>query len=393
MAFQVVMPRLGWSMEAGSVAAWRKKDGEAVAAGEILLEVESEKAVQEVEALESGILRIPADSPPVGTSVPVGTPLAWLLAPGEQMPSGLVAAVTAVAAQPAVAPPVAAPAVAPAPAPPTAGPAAIRRPAISPRAKRAAAQLGVDWAGLAGSGSSGRIVERDVRKAAASHAGMPSAAAAGTAPRAAASTPVILTTETDATDLVRLQGPQGTRAAPGMPSFSDFLVKLAAQAMVRHPRVNARFEGAAAVRPSSVDIGIAVVSGHGLVAPAVRGVQSKSLRQVARETAGLVERARSGRIAAGELGGGTLVVVDLGAFDLDGFAPGSTLFDCAVLGAGRVVAKQVVTDAEAGRTAIRRMMTLTLVFDARLVDPAPAARFLQTVKQFVEQPLLWLVDA
>ena len=378
MAFQVVMPRLGWNMEEGSVAGWRKKDGEAVTAGEILLEIESDKAIQEVEALESGILRITDDSPPVGTVVPVGTTLAWLVGPGEQAPSGPTAPVgvplpSAVSSRSAVAARRGRP-------PGTAGSAA---PAISPRAKRAAAQLGVSWTGLTGSGSSGRIVERDVRKEADSRATAHGAAGA----------PVVLTTEADATDLVRLHSPQGRPAARGMPSFDDLLVKLAAQALARHPRVSARFGGATADQPASVNIGIAVETEQGLVAPVVRDAQSKSLRQIARESADLVERARAGRLTAEEQRGGTLVVVDLGAFDLDGFTPASGGSGCAVLSVGRIVAKQVVTDAEAARVAVRRMMILTLTFDARRVDAAPAARFLQTVKQYVEQPLFWLVDA
>ena len=386
MAFQVVMPRLGWNMEEGSVAAWRKRDGEAVSAGEILLEIESDKAIQEVEALESGILRIPGDSPPVGTVVPVGTALAWLVGPGETVPSGPTTPSRSAAASPK-----AAGSAAPASPVEPAGPGARKGPAISPRAKRAAAQLGVSWSGLTGSGSSGRIVERDVRQAAASAAAEPAGARAG--PAALRAGLAVLATEADATELVRLRSPAGFRAAANAPSFRDLLVKLAAQAMVQHPGVNARFDGSSAVRPSSVDIGIAVETERGLVAPVVRSVESKRLRRLAGETADLLARAGSGRLAAGELGGGTLVLVDLGAYDLDVFVPAASRFDCAVLAAGRVVAKQVVTDAEAGRTSMRRMMTLTFAFDVRLVDPAPAARFLRTVKQFVEQPLFWLVDA
>jgi pyruvate/2-oxoglutarate dehydrogenase complex dihydrolipoamide acyltransferase (E2) component len=171
------------------------------------------------------------------------------------------------------------------------------------------------------------------------------------------------------------------------------VIKLAAQALLRHSAANVRRDGASAVRPSSVDIGIAVETDRGLIVPVVRGVEAKSLRQIAGESAGLAERARSGALADGEIGGETIAVVDLGAFELDEFAPVGARFDGMVLAVGRVVARQVVTEAAAGRTAIRRMMRLSLAFDARLVDPAPAARLLQTVKRFVEQPLAWLIDA
>ncbi len=159
MAFEVVMPRLGWNMEEGALVGWRKKDGETVAVGEILFEVESDKAVQEVEALENGILRIPPDSPPLGTHVPVGTFLAWLLAPGEAMPAAKATkpAGTAVATPAAAAPAPAAAPAASAPAAP-ARPAARadgKAPAISPRARRVAGELGVEWTTIKGSGRTG----------------------------------------------------------------------------------------------------------------------------------------------------------------------------------------------------------------------------------------------
>lgn len=171
MVFEVVMPRLGWTMEAGSLAEWHKKDGDYVEAGEILFSVESEKAVQEVEALESGILRIPPDSPPLGQEVPVGTVLGYLVKSGEVAPFGGRTAAEAPA-----------PTSAPAPAGPTPTPALLasgfQRPraeaqTISPRAKRLALELGVDWETLTGGGRNGRIEERDVRAASAARGGSP----------------------------------------------------------------------------------------------------------------------------------------------------------------------------------------------------------------------------
>jgi pyruvate dehydrogenase E2 component (dihydrolipoamide acetyltransferase) len=165
MAFEIVMPRLGWTMESGSVAEWHKQDGDFVQAGDILFSVEAEKAVQEVEAFESGILRIPSNSPALGTPVPVGTLLGYLVAPGE--PTPVVSRTTP--GQPAPAPPQGPPAPAPARLEQGAvgGPSSGAGPAISPRARRVALELRVEWQRLTGTGRDGRIEERDVRAAAA----------------------------------------------------------------------------------------------------------------------------------------------------------------------------------------------------------------------------------
>ena len=156
--------------------------------------------------------------------------------------------------------------------------------------------------------------------------------------------------------------------------------------------LNARFEGDSIVQAATTDIGIAMDTERGLLVPVVRDVQAKSLRQIARETAALVEKARGGRITAAELHGGTFTISNLGMYEIDAFTPIINLPECAILGIGRIVAKQVVVDVEAGQVAIRHMMFLSLTFDHRLVDGAPAARFLQRVKQYVEKPYLWLVS-
>jgi pyruvate dehydrogenase E2 component (dihydrolipoamide acetyltransferase) len=165
MAFEIVMPRLGWTMESGSVAEWHKRDGDFVQAGETLFSVEAEKALQEVEAFESGILRIPPDAPALGTPVPVGTLLGYLVAPGEPTP----VASQATPGHPAPAPPqaLAAPEAARREPGTVGGASSDAGPAISPRARRVAQELGVEWQRLTGTGRGGRIEERDVRAAAA----------------------------------------------------------------------------------------------------------------------------------------------------------------------------------------------------------------------------------
>jgi pyruvate dehydrogenase E2 component (dihydrolipoamide acetyltransferase) len=458
MAFEVTMPRLGWNMEVGTLATWRKHDGETVAIGEILFEVESDKAVQELEALESGVLRIPPDSPVLGAQVPVGTVLAYLVKPGEAVPFQTKPA----AGAPAL------PAEYRAPAPAPAAEALHRegrmQPAVSPRAAHVAGELGVNWKMLTGSGRTGRIVERDVRQAAAlrpaavdatssarvspvarrvaealgvdlaqlaarqpgkriertdveaaargaaqPEAPAPKAAApAGgrtvpisqvrrvTAERMAAAAhttaPVTLTTEADATELVRLRQQLKGNGASVVPSYNDLLAKLAAQALTEHPQLNARFEGDAIVQPAAVNIGIAVDTERGLWVPVVRDVQAKSLRQVAEAAARLIEQVRSGHVSPDDLQGGTFTITNLGMYEIDAFSPIINLPECAVLGVGRIVAKQVVVDPEMERVTIRRMMSLSLTFDHRLVDGAPAARFLQQIKLYVEKPYLWLTQ-
>ena len=336
----------------------------------------------------------------------------------------------------------------------------------------------MDWTGLTGSGRSGRIVERDVRQAAADLTGLkvsplarrlagelgvdvealaarlpgkrieradiaaeaarsqvvaPTAPAIPAAPavpavpflpagttlpitpvrrtiadRMATSAhtvaPVTLTTEADATELVRLRKQLKDDAAVGaglasaqnasaqpVPSYNDLLAKLTALALLEHPAVNARFEGDAIVQAATVNIGVAVDTDRGLLVPVLRDVQTKSLRQIARESAALIEKARTGRVTVDELQGGTFTLTNLGMYEIDAFTPIINLPECAILGVGRIVPKQVVVDAEAERVAIRQMLFLSLTFDHRLVDGAPAARFLQRVKQYVERPYLWLV--
>ncbi|MCL6429262.1 MAG: E3 binding domain-containing protein, partial [Anaerolineae bacterium] len=173
MAFEVVMPRLGWTMEVGTLLEWRKKDGDAVEVGDILFAVESDKAIQEVEALEAGVLRIPPDAPQPGQQVPVGTLLAYILRVGEPMLGATERHGEGPSRDEAVALP-----GTPLQPPPTAasaegGPGATGRPAISPRARRLARELGIEWQSLRGTGRSGRIVERDVRRAAAKAAAAP----------------------------------------------------------------------------------------------------------------------------------------------------------------------------------------------------------------------------
>jgi pyruvate dehydrogenase E2 component (dihydrolipoamide acetyltransferase) len=410
MATAVVMPRLGWTMETGQVVEWRKREGERVEAGEILMLVESDKAINEVEALESGVLQFPPDAPAIGDAVPIGTVLAYLTAPGEAMP-----AATADATPVAVAANVAA-----VTAESQAAPVRERRrgPVASPRARRVARELGVSWESLRGSGISGRILERDVRAAAPAAAspapvlarpstvvaaGQEDGAAARSATRrtiaermlasAQQSAPVTLTTEADATELARLRGQlAGDLAGAGqqVPAYHDFILRLTALALQEHPALNASLDDGGIVEHEAVNIGLAVDTPRGLLVPVVRDVPGKSVQRLASESAALIAAAQAGTLAGDAMRGGTFTISNLGMYGIDAFTPLINLPECAILGLGRIVARPVVTDEERETVAVRRMMTLSLTFDHRLVDGAPAARFLQRVVQLIERPLLWL---
>jgi pyruvate dehydrogenase E2 component (dihydrolipoamide acetyltransferase) len=175
-----------------------------------------------------------------------------------------------------------------------------------------------------------------------------------------------------------------------VPSYNDLLVKLSAHALLEHPQLNARFDGINIVQQREVHIGLAVDTERGLLVPVIWDVPEKSLRVVAAESADLIARARAGTLQPDDMQGSTFSLTNLGMYEIDAFTPIINLPECAILGMGRIVPKQVVVDVETEQVAIRHMMYLSLTFDHRLVDGAPAARFLQRIKHLIEKPYLWL---
>ncbi|HEY7908373.1 MAG TPA: dihydrolipoamide acetyltransferase family protein [Thermomicrobiales bacterium] len=425
MAIEVVMPRLGWNMEAGTVVEWLKHDGDRVNAGEFLFLVESDKATTEVESLDSGILRIPENALRIGEELPVGTVLGYLVQEGESVPSngGNGSAPRGVSAPP-VPPSGASASVASAATPAQSG----GMPAASPRAIRIAGELGVDWTKLTGSGGGGRIVERDVR--AAVEQASPGGAGLQPVERQAANLPsptqqpaaisvtggapissmrriigermaqsahtaasVTLTTEADATPLVRLRDDLAgalMTTDTAMPSYNDLFARLVAVALREFPDLNASLVDGAIVRHDVVHLGVAVDTEKGLLVPVIRDAHAKSVQAIAVESARLIGQARAGKASLDDLKGGTFTITNLGMYEIDAFTPIINLPECAILGIGRIVARPVVVDEEAETVAVRKMVALSLTFDHRVVDGAPAARFLKRVKQLVEQPLVWL---
>jgi pyruvate dehydrogenase E2 component (dihydrolipoamide acetyltransferase) len=394
MAHEIVMPRLGWSTEEGTLIEWLKKDGDAVRTGDVVCVIESDKAQVEVESFDAGVLRIPGDSPAPGAKVPVGTLLGYVLAPGETLPAGGSRDGRAPRGTPATASAGAGGASVPAAARATPAPQRGGGPTVSPRARRVAAELRVDWTVLTGSGRTGRIVERDVRAASSDRASpVRRLVAERMSASARATAPVTLTTDADATELVRVRaGLRAEALAAGTPppSYTDCLVKLVAVALLEHPSLNASLDGERLVRHRAVHVGVAVDTPRGLLACVLRDVPDKPLRSLAVESARLVGQARAGTLSPDALRGGTFTVSNLGAYEIDAFTPIVNLPECAILGVGRIVARAVVVDEAAGLIAARKMVALSLTFDHRVVDGAPAARFLQRVKQLVEQPALWM---
>lgn len=460
MAVEIIMPRLGWTMEKGVLTEWLKRDGDTIQPGDLLFTVESDKALQEVETFESGILRIPPDSPSVGTMVAVGTVIGYIAAPGETLsfedPTALATdRKTGTISEPAIS------------SSKILSHAPLSRdflPSISPRAFRIAGELGVDWTILQGSGRTKRIRERDVRAAAAtSHdatgtvvitpvakrlaqrLGVDIAALAAQNPgkritradveRVANATPAVipilapvndpaqasntrqplsptrliiaerlsagahltapvtLTTKVNATELVRLREQLRADAplthAP-IPSFNDIFAKIVAHALGEHPVMNAHLEDHDIVFQDAVHIGIAVDSEHGLLVPVLREVQAKSLWQIAVESQQLIQRVRGGNASADDLSGGTFTITNLGMYDIDAFTPIINVPQTAILGLGAIT-RTPIFDSGSDKVGVASMMTLSLTFDHRLTDGAPAARFLQRIKQLVERPYIWLI--
>jgi pyruvate dehydrogenase E2 component (dihydrolipoamide acetyltransferase) len=433
VATTIIVPRLGWSMEEGTFAGWLKPDGARIQSGDTLFVLESDKSAEEIESLDAGILRIPPDGPKAGDTVKVGQVLGHLVAEGESVPveSGRVGRGTrptmpAGGSRSSTHPtlPPAGPAVRQLARSlgvelttiagsgergriteddvrrqPQAAPTAHGKQAISPRARRVARELGVDCNGLPGSGRNGRIRERDVRAAAHGqpagrlipHTSVRRTIAARMIAGVTQAAPVTLTTKLDATNLVELrnQFKATTDDDDIVPSYTDLIVKLAAIALRQHPLLQAQWRDDGLFVPQRIDIALAVDTEAGLLVPVVRAVDRLTLRQVAAQSRALIEQSRAGRLTAEQMRDATFTITNLGAFGIDAFTPIIHLPQCAVLGVGRIVREPAVVEE---CIVPRDLLTLSLTFDHRVVDGAPAARFLQTLRGCLERPAPWLIS-
>lgn len=441
MPIPVTIPRLGWSMEEGTFVRWLKADGQAVRAGEPLFELEGEKAIQEIESIDEGVLHIPVEGPAPGSVVAVGALLGYLLAPGETPPSAATSSATkAEGAADVGAALNGAPSAANRGSSDSSGirldaaaradesdQAAAGGPVASPRARRAARRLGVDWRQVPGGGATGRIRERDVVAAAESSRGA-SAAPRGLAlspnPQAAGevlnlgngpgrlipvtplrrtiaqrmvaacqfAAPVTLTTRCDVSGVVKWRerlrasssvgdSSAGVASAP-LPTYTDLLVRLTADTLADFPLLNASWTDDGIFVPEDCHIGIAVDTPKGLVVPVLRQPRRLDLAAIASQTKQLAARAREGRLTADEVAGGTFTITNLGMLGVDAFTPLLNLPQAAILGVGRIVREPVVRGES---LAIGHVITLSLTFDHRVLDGAEGARFLQALSQKLEQ--------
>ncbi len=415
---KVVMPKLSEAMESGKVIKWIKKEGDRVEGGEIIAEIETDKADIELESFGSGVLRKIVVS--AGERAPVGGLIAVIADAADDI-AGLLAgapAPPAAAAPPppvspappprVVAPPPPPRPIAPAPAPvPVAVPGG--RVKASPLAKKVAARSGVDLRLVQGSGPGGRIVRRDV-EAAVTAAPAPApvaipaapgveyqdvplssirAAIARRMPLAKAPVPHFYVTVEIAMDRA-WELREELNALEGQPKISvtDMIVKACVLALTRHPEVNASFQGESIRVNYRVHMGLAVALDEGLITPVLRNCEAKSLAQIAVEGRDLVERARARKLRAPELSGATFSVSNLGMFDVDEFSAIINPPEGAILAVGAV---KVVPVVEEGRIGMGRRMKVTLSCDHRVMDGAMGARFLQTLKQLLEEPLRLLV--
>ncbi len=381
MRRDIVMPRLSEAVEEGVLVTWFVEPGATVKEGDLVAEVQVEKAASEIRAPVAGLvgsLLVGA-----GDVVAQGAVIATLEA-GDGQSAGVPVSPPAVQVDRAHQAQVQAPSGS------GGGPA-------SPAAKRLARELGVDIANVSGSGPGGRIVEADVQAAAAA---VPSSATTPVPARPeplsvmrrtigdrlrqglAMTAQLTLTAEADVTDLAaRL----AERSAPGgrRASFTEAIVRAAALALREHPRLAARLSGDALLGAERIDVGVAVALDDGLIVPVVRDADRKDLGTLGREIADLAEQARLGRLAPSATEGGCFSVTNLGGYRIDAFTPLLNPPQTAILGVGRARARPAIRD---GAIVARTLVVLSLTFDHQVVDGAPAAAFLDTIVGLLEDP-------
>ena len=452
MASQVIMPKLSPTMEEGQLSRWLKKEGDKVSMGEPLAEIDTDKATMEMQALANGVLRKILIKE--GESAPLGQMIAIIAEPDEDISSLVSQSPVKAQPAPAPAeapkqsaevpqkraqPPNEAATPAPSPQPAAAegngsqgarteSQAPAARLIVSPLAARMAAEAGIDLRSLHGSGPGGRIIKRDIEAAAGQPKGAPGAAATPapqTFPRAVESRsfqqaaiaaaspyrdePVSEIRRTIARRLVTSLGPvphffltseiEMDRAAemrsginsldPELKiSINDIVIKVAAAALIQHPAVNASFQEKAIRYYERADIGVAVAIEEGLITPVIRSADGKSLSEIAQEVRALAERARSRKLRPEEYTGASFSISNLGMFGIDEFTAVINPPEGAILAVGAMTPKPVVRDNE---IVIRQIMRVTMSCDHRVIDGATGAKFLQTFKKILENPLYLVV--
>jgi pyruvate dehydrogenase E2 component (dihydrolipoamide acetyltransferase) len=389
MPSDVIMPALGMAQETGKVLRWFKQDGEAVAKGEPLLEVETDKVTVEIESPAEGTLA--AVTVPEGTDVPVGTVIAVVLAAGETLAVSAPAAAPVAEAAPQLVREVAAVATGPA-----AAGSRPRRRLASPKARRLAEARGVDLDALSGSGPNGAVTAKDVESMAGAVVHEPATNGAsfevGSVWRVMADRTTrswqevphfFLSRDVDASRLESWRTSVRKRAGAERVSHTDLLVKLCAEALRRHPRVNASWRDGAIVPGAGFNVGIAVATDDGLVVPVVHNADTLELAALSARRVEIATAARESRLRPDDVQGGTFTVSNLGMYGVDAFQAIVNAPQAAILAVGRIVDRPV---AHNGEVVIRPMLTLSVSFDHRVVDGARGAEFLDTLAELIEEP-------
>jgi pyruvate dehydrogenase E2 component (dihydrolipoamide acetyltransferase) len=372
MPIEVVMPKFGLTMQEGTIQQWFKVEGETIQAGQPLFEVETEKVLYEVEAPASGT--VAKLLYPLESKVPCANVVAVIAVPGEDAAAVAAAYATKTSSSAAEAAHVSAP------APQRTSVSATGAVVATPAARKLAKERGIDLATVKGTGPGGRITREDVEAAATAAAsqgtalhGMRKSIAERMFKSLQSTAQLTLTTEVDVTPLV-------VRRAQLKKQFdltyTDMLIEAVAGALVAHPRLRVTVEGDVIQRHDDVNVGVAVALEEGLIVPVIRHADQKSLQQVAEESRVLVEKARAGKLDVDDVSNGICTITNLGTYGIDAFTPIINQPQITILGVGRIVQKPAVHE---GQIEIRSMMVLSLTFDHRIIDGAPAAAFLQDV--------------
>ncbi len=408
MADIVIMPKLGFDMAEGTLVRWVRRVGENVTKGEVLAEIETDKATVEVESGFSGVVR--QQLVEAGTSVPIGSPIAVIGTADEVIDLAKIAAPGAGAAPAIRAAAPAAGAASQSPAAIAAEPSPSERSAASPLARRLAAEAGLDLAKVHGTGAGGRITRKDVQAARPAEGSSPSASLP---PLAFTPGPAGEDVQVPRTRLRQAIGRRMTEAKQQLPHFyvtheyrvealmavraqanaylgeaeklsvNDFLVKAVALCLRQFPNLNASLAGDAVVQHAEVNVGVAVAVEGGLLTIVTREADRKPLRLLARETREAVARAREGKVRPADVEGPTFTVSNLGMFDVEHFIAIINPPEAAILAVGSV---QEVPVAEAGVVRSGLRMKATLSADHRVTDGVEAARFLQSLARYIENP-------
>jgi pyruvate dehydrogenase E2 component (dihydrolipoamide acetyltransferase) len=386
-------------MEEGTVVNCLVKVGDEVKKGDIIFEIETDKATLEMESPAGGFVKEILVA--VDQTLPVGAPMLVLGEKDEQVPQSFVDSLKsgAPASSAVEAAPAAEPATVEAEPAKTAG-----RVLASPRAKKLASDLGVDLSTLAGTGPGGKITEQDVQNAASAKAPKPAAPPATQAEAQLGKTIPLnrlqkitgermlkskreipcfyLTVRADVTDLVRLRTELNAAGSLKL-SYNDFIMKAVAAGLEKFPIMTGQLEGESIRLAETINVGLAISVPDGLVAPIVKDVNKKDVRQIARDSQALVERARANRLAPTDLEGGCITVSNLGAFGIDNFIPIVVPGQCSILGVGQITDTCVPDN---GNILVRKRMNMTLSVDHKVANGAYAAQFLDLVKKLLEDP-------